>query len=351
MGFLRLFLALSVMFGHFHFASGIPIVDPGVAVYCFFVLSGFYISLALNGKYVGRSMVIPFYVNRVLRLWPAYLVSLLLVWPTGALSAFFSYAGQVHNLLAQVSIVLSNFTMIGLDTFYHLSARDGHFVWSESGIDPAWNGSMWIINPPAWSLAVEILFYAIAPFVVVKSRRALAFLAVGLGYYTWFKLAHPQGAYRYDLYYPYQMVYFGLGMMTFQLYRLRGEWNVTVYATAALIGAAIMLLPLHWNSLIYLGTSVVVLGLFNVTKSNPIDRFLGDLSYPVYILHYPVGRFILWATGEDKPPTPGFMVLSVLVSSVVVLLVVERPIDNWRARRQAALAARNDQTLARLVVP
>jgi peptidoglycan/LPS O-acetylase OafA/YrhL len=296
LGFLRLFLALSVMFGHYLFASTLPIVDPGTAVYCFFVLSGFYISLALNGKYAGRSMVLPFYFNRVLRLWPAYLVSLVVMWPTGALSALFGSADLLSSYFGKLAVILSNFTMIGLDMFYHLGARDGRFVWSEVGMDPGYNGGGWIINPPAWSLSVEILFYAVAPFIVVSFWRSLAFLAVGIGYYAWLKLGSPApGVFRYDLVYPYQMVYFGLGMMTFQLYNLRHAWNIQVYIAAGLIAIVLMLLPLHINSLIYLTMAVLLLGLFDVTKSNPVDRFLGDLSYPVYILHYPVGMFLLWS--------------------------------------------------------
>jgi hypothetical protein len=49
MGSLRLFLALSVAFGHFGVPLGFPTSD--IAVQSFFVISGFYMALVLNEKY------------------------------------------------------------------------------------------------------------------------------------------------------------------------------------------------------------------------------------------------------------------------------------------------------------
>jgi peptidoglycan/LPS O-acetylase OafA/YrhL len=49
MGTLRLFLALSVAFGHFGMPLGLLTSD--IAVQSFFVISGFYMALVLNEKY------------------------------------------------------------------------------------------------------------------------------------------------------------------------------------------------------------------------------------------------------------------------------------------------------------
>lgn len=48
MGPLRLFLALSVMFSHIGSIAWIPTVPAGFAVYSFFIMSGFYITLGFE---------------------------------------------------------------------------------------------------------------------------------------------------------------------------------------------------------------------------------------------------------------------------------------------------------------
>src|ERR1700709_503357 len=75
MGSLRLFLALSVAFGHFGVPLGFPTSD--IAVQSCYVISGFYMALVLNEKY-GTGSYWLFVSNRLLRLWPTYFVVLIL---------------------------------------------------------------------------------------------------------------------------------------------------------------------------------------------------------------------------------------------------------------------------------
>jgi len=57
----------------------IKFVNSGVAVYSFFIISGFYIAMVLDKKYVGPGSASVFYANRYLRLWPTYAISLLII--------------------------------------------------------------------------------------------------------------------------------------------------------------------------------------------------------------------------------------------------------------------------------
>jgi len=77
MGSLRFFLAFSVAF-----AFGLPLGFPtsDIAVQSFYVISGFYMALVLNEKY-GPGSYWLFVSNRLLRLWPAYFVVLVLSSP------------------------------------------------------------------------------------------------------------------------------------------------------------------------------------------------------------------------------------------------------------------------------
>ena len=75
MGLLRLFLALSVIAGH---ASSTVFSFQGVgalyAVNFFFIISGFYMAMILNGKYEDKTSI-QFYKSRVFRLFPTYYCS------------------------------------------------------------------------------------------------------------------------------------------------------------------------------------------------------------------------------------------------------------------------------------
>lgn len=79
MGFIRTFLAITVVLGHstpIHGYFGIP---PEVAVRMFFMVSGFYMSLILSEKYIGGAGLRAFYEGRFLRIFPIYYVSLLVM--------------------------------------------------------------------------------------------------------------------------------------------------------------------------------------------------------------------------------------------------------------------------------
>ena len=69
MGFLRLILAVGVVVAHvpgetFSFATG-----GDVSVQCFYIVSGFFITLILNEKYMTPRVNFLFYTNRLIRIF------------------------------------------------------------------------------------------------------------------------------------------------------------------------------------------------------------------------------------------------------------------------------------------
>ena len=79
MGVIRVLLAISVILGHVGPVLGIDGVGGVIAVKAFYIISGFYMSLILNEKYVGqRNSYRLFLSNRLLRLFPIYWTILLL---------------------------------------------------------------------------------------------------------------------------------------------------------------------------------------------------------------------------------------------------------------------------------
>ena len=73
MGLIRTLLAISVVLAHSSPIFGIKLVGGQVAVQAFYMISGFYMTLVLNEKYVGANKAYKLFItNRLLRLWPVY---------------------------------------------------------------------------------------------------------------------------------------------------------------------------------------------------------------------------------------------------------------------------------------
>jgi len=87
--------------------------------------------------------------------------------------------------------------------------------------------------------------------------------------------------------------------------------------------------------IVYLGASGTVTGKY----ASKINKFLGDISYPIYITHYPlIYIYTAWATDNHISIAQGLPLASVtLVSSVVLaygcLKLYDEPVRNWLRSR------------------
>src|SRR5260370_22857470 len=122
------------------------------SVFAFYTLSGFLMTRVLHDRY-GFALhgLSRFAVNRVLRLWPAYLIVLTIT--TLALS--FPGVGHVYPLLhfpRGVLDAIANVTVIGLVSFdfRHMLA-------------------MTLMAPTAWSLSIELFCYFLLAIYFARS--------------------------------------------------------------------------------------------------------------------------------------------------------------------------------------
>lgn len=345
MGIIRLLLALFVVIAHSYPLFGYLPLNPLVAVRAFFVISGFYMTLILKEKYIGKNdSYWLFLSNRLARIYPTYWLILLLTlllssfwFPYGKYSAFFGETKNIISLYATPHNIISDLTIIGGVNF--------------TSIDKLTVGQ-------AWSLAFEILFYIVAPFILKKLRVIIPvfFISIVCQYLS----DHFDTANNYNLltnmFFPSMIWFFLLGVLAYYLYKkintMRLRHTIAMFITAlfmlftlvyAYLPIGIQIREIHLKDIAYiLVLPLAIPFVFLCTSKNKFDRFLGDLSYPVYLLHTIV---ILVLSSNPRLTTNKdfssvLTILFTIITSVLIVYFFEQPIEKWRQSRLAVAEVR-----------
>lgn len=343
-------LALYVVFSH---AGGISIPfvnDSSLSIYnfggrnavgLFFMISGFYMSLILSDKY--KNSIKTFYINRALRIFPTYwLVLLLGVFFIGA-----DYTNIINILKtttpgANIYYLFSNVFIFGSDAAYLVSAHgDMGLHWDPFGVSPSHNGYSFLAIPTVFTIAIELMFYAVAPFLVRSIKLTIGVLFGAIIYHMVIIATNNVNiAFQYHLL-PASFLYFTLGILAHKMY-LNKEFKLqkSFYILFAVIATCVLVIqPLLPNLFIFLFPFVLPY-LFELTKYNKVDRFIGDLSYPLYIVHYSVLKYC-WAHQVPLPLLGLRVTLISLIISIIILVAFEKPIDKLRERRVKRLQINN----------
>jgi peptidoglycan/LPS O-acetylase OafA/YrhL len=313
MGIVRTLLALAVVLSHA--GSSYSFIEPGMAVEMFYVASGFLISFALLGNPIYRANWAAFYANRALRLYPIYFAVLLFA--AGGFLVFPDVFARPVLLSTEMStgaklyLWLSNILLFGQDWNYFLGLDRGHLViqpdfWQSQ--PPLWT---FYPIPQAWTLGIEVSFYALAPLLLLNERILLLAFMAAAALKIW-SLNYFGGS---D---PWLYRIFAFELSLFLLGAVSHQWFVPAYRMLAarfrphLIDAIVVVVTMlflvgvrfwarAWHVTIMPGlwepTATCVLfslalpALSAFQRSFKIgrwqaDRAIGELSYPIYITHW-----------------------------------------------------------------
>lgn len=327
---LRLFAALFVLL--YHFTGGsvwrLPPDDLGwlgeiarygwLGVQLFFLISGFVICMSSWGRSVGE-----FAISRVVRLYPAYWLAVLV---TGAVV----YLVPDHPGRIPVKEVLANLTMVQ----ERLGVRD---------LDAAY-----------WTLAVELQFYLLFAVVVwrgVTYRRVVLFSLLWLVATVSLEAAHVPAL-------PVLLAidwapFFIAGMTIYLMHRFGPTLLLWVITAACWLLAVLQMAKVHVDSahgsfavraaivtVFFAILIAVALGALNWVRWRGMVT-AGALTYPLYLLHETLGRTVIRSL---RGLAPSWVLLLGLVAGMLALAYAvqrwwERPVARWmRAGLLASLA-------------
>ena len=361
--------ALMVVWYHvfegFAFAqgTGIDTFNHGhLGVDFFFMLSGFVISYAYDDRWqapAGKRLTLGyFFKRRLIRLHPMLIIGALIGMTTFLIQGGVRWDGAETPILWVMVALIMGMLL--------LPAYPG------AGYDVRGNGEMYSLNGPSWSLFFEYLgniMYAL--FIRRLPNKALACLvAISGALWAWFAIGNVSG---YDMLgvgwtldgYNFlggllRMIFpFTLGMLiarNFKPVRVPGIFWISIAVLFALFSVPYIPADLcscaegiSLNSTYELACIVLIFPLIvwlaasgNMAGkvSHKVCKFLGDLSYPLYIVHYPVMYlFYSWLI-ENKFYTLGeTWLVVILVFAVNITLAYtclklwDEPVRRWLTKR------------------
>ncbi len=307
-----------------------PWVSLGIgsyAVFGFYMLSGYLMTLVLNGTY-GFSFngIFRFLMNRALRIYPPYFAVMAI-----SLSVIFFIpliAKDLNNALQWPSTAadwIYNIIILGLSPL-----RKTRLI------------------PPAWSLFVELLFYIGMALFLSRHRLTV---------YLWFLASAAYTAFivyaNYDFKYRYYTVQsaslpFSAGALIYYLkdyVKSIPKWHAIHAPLLVLLNGVLAdylwgNVRMHGFYISFLLNAYVLICLNNLGKNDvPVwlsktDKFFGDLSYPIFLCHWPVGVLTAWAFFRGNNSKGGHLFLSsflfINLAGYLIHVLVEKRINKIR---------------------
>ncbi len=336
---LRGVAALLVICYHFGEGFATSAIDQAfnhgyLAVDFFFVLSGFVIGYAYDGRWKRGMTSWRFMLRRVIRLQPMVVFAMLFGTLAFILQGSVKWDGssvEWHHILLAL--------LLGLFMIPTLPA---------AAVDVRGNGEMFPLNGPSWSLFFEYIGSIMYAFFLHRlSRRALRWFvglsAIGLSACA---IGNMSGTYHLGVGWSmadggfiggfFRLSFsFGIGLLLsreFRPCRIKGAFWICAAMLVVLLSmpyvggdepsVANAIYDLVATLLIF--PSMVWIGACGNTtdrSSTAICNFLGEISYPVYIVHYPLMYlFYAWVWGNSLTFNSVWWVCVLMFFGIILLV-------------------------------
>ena len=355
---LRGVAALLVVWYHvfegFQFAGNKPVIDfinhGYLAVDFFFILSGFVVGYAYDSRWGKTLKLGGFFRRRLIRLQPMVIMGAVI----GAASFFLSGMERWDGTHATLWLTFLAFVCGCL----MLPALPG------MPREVRGNGEMFPLNGPCWSLFFEYvgnIVYAL--FIRRLSTRLLALLSFTLCCaLTWFAVTDQSGYGSIGVGWTVDrtnilggmlrmLCPFTMGILMSRLFKPLRQARGAFWTSAALL-LIIFHIPYIYSdgalSLNGVFEAACIIAVFPLVvwyaasgkttdiASTRICRFLGDISYPLYIVHYPLMyAFYMWLiktrqyTLYETWPAALAVVAGSIILAWLCLKLYDMPVRKW----------------------
>lgn len=310
-----------------------------LAVDLFFILSGFVIAYAYDEKIRSGFISVPkFFLIRLIRLYPVFLLSLILC--SGILIGKLVLKHQINY--ADFSEIITVVALTALFLPSHFGANEGLFP----------------INGPYWSLFFELIanfIYAVIRRFLTNSILTAIIISFGLMVaYVSFQHGNLDVGFLWDfesIFAGFVRSIFGvfLGLFLFR-YQKRIEHYLNIkqnLAWLAVTGIALILSSPSAGRFNWLLDVLTVLFIFpffvicasqgKTTKLQSVLLILGSASYPIYVLHKPVSELFAFIfkthVGTFAPISGILLTLALIAISVYLEKYYDIPLRRWISNR------------------
>lgn len=363
MGFLRLYLAICVVQNHFGIIFPWSTQTGSQSVQIFFLISGFYMSLISYGKY---NSPLRFYESRFIRIFAPFYITLVFFAVVSLFTGFvwnnwgiFQSITKNHiDAVGKICFILScipNISIFGADLLFFLSASHDNLTFTSNFHASPSPLYLSLLIPQSWSVSLELIFYLLTPFLCSLKNSKLIFLVISslllrIAFYETTGITNDPWSYRVIF---FEFFFFGLGIL---LHRSSSFFTIAwlsksralfilpcVYIFILILGN--ISFKIYYDVFKYLGNnysdilSVLLFApfiglLFVITKDIRFDRFVGDLSYPIYLNHLIIGVYLK----EILPQQPLLHLGLFTASASIIIAIIFQVcffsrIDLWRVSK------------------
>jgi peptidoglycan/LPS O-acetylase OafA/YrhL len=302
-----------------------------LAVYFFFMLSGFVVSYAYEAKLKAGMSVQEFYLRRIIRLYP-------LIFASAVIAAASLTIGSAQFRSDPMTVPATLLAVLGLPS-PHTMFSFGRFP----------------VNPPQWSLFYEMIAYVVFGLFIAKAKN-IELIILLLGSTVAFGIT----LWLYFGFIPLPWVVFHalapfcVGVL---LWRVKSAGVLPDIRSSFLVLSfcliAVCCIPMRFG---WVPDFIVVMGVFPLIimcgtikatgLTQKMSNFLGELSYPLYILHWTVLLVIkkLFLNAVGPVLTISISVVAAVAMSWALLVLYDRPV---RARLSEKLLSRGKRLATR----
>jgi peptidoglycan/LPS O-acetylase OafA/YrhL len=321
------------------------IINHGyLAVDFFFLLSGFVVAYAYDDRW-GKMTQWEFYKRRLIRLQPMVIIGMII----GAILYYFQASDLLFPMIAGMEVWKVILTMIIGFTLLPIPPSMEIRGW----------GEMHPLDGPAWSLFFEYIANILYALVFRKfSNKVLSvFVLIFAGMLINYTVFGPKGDVIGGWSLNLEQMNIGFTRLLYPFFagillsRLGKLINIKgAFWVCSLLIAIVLIMPRIgdenslWMNGLYESFCIILVsigagGEIKNPFSLKICKVLGDISYPIYITHYPlIYCYTAWVVDNKVSLEDGFALgIGVLITSIVIaylcLKLYDEPVRNWLQNR------------------